>query len=374
MKILMIQGGFGAGGAEKMMCELATHRAGLGDDVHVAAMTMPEGGSFFRYPPQISLHVLDRRGVNLGAAFLQPRRARAIRQLIVTLRPDLIISFLTKVNCLTLMATIGTETPVIVSERNNPSAQSPRFWRRAQIALIPRAAGIAMQTHAAAMDLPPAQAARAHVIPNHCTPIPYTPAPPADHCRFVAVGRLDNQKGFDLLLEAFARLPADLGATLDIFGAGRERRKLEDQIVALGLTDRARLPGQVPTAADWLGAGDVAVVSSRYEGFCNVVAEATCSGLPIISFDCPYGPSEMLRHEQNGLLVPNGDVEGLAQAMARLARDPDLRARLGDAAWIMADRLDPRRIMAQWDTLIAESLGDTRAARRPQPAGSTLSS
>ena len=374
MKILMIQGGFGAGGAEKMMCELATHRATLGDEVHVAAMTMPAEGSFFHYPPQISLHVLDRRKANLGAAFLQPLRARAIRRLIAELRPDLIVSFLTKVNCLTLLASVGTGTPVIVSERNNPSAQSPRFWRRAQIALIPRAAGIAMQTHAAAMDLPPPQAARAHVIPNHCKPIPFTPAPAADHCRFVAVGRLDNQKGFDLLLEAFARLPAELGATLDIFGEGRDRRKLEDQIAALGLTGRARLPGQVPTAADWLGAGDVAVVSSRYEGFCNVVAEATCSGLPIISVDCPYGPSEMLRHEQNGLLVPNGDIEGLARAMERLARDPDLRAQLGNAAWIMADRLDPRRIMGQWDTLIAESLGDTRAARRPQPAGSTLSS
>ncbi|NHF73085.1 glycosyltransferase family 4 protein [Paracoccus xiamenensis] len=374
MKILMIQGGFGAGGAEKMMCSLAAHRTELGDDVHVAAMTMPAAGSFFDYPAQVHLHVLDRPAPRLPASFLQPRRGLAVRRLIAELRPDLIVSFLTKVNCLTLLAATGTGIPVIVSERNNPSAQSPRFWRRAQNTLIPRAAGIAMQTHAAAMDLPPAQAARAHVVPNHCDPVPFTPAPPADHCRFVAVGRLDAQKGFDLLLEAFARLPADLPATLDIFGKGQERDNLQAQIRALGLTGRARLAGLVPSASDWLGAGDVAVVSSRYEGFCNVVAEATCSGMPIISFDCPYGPSEMVRHEQNGLLVPNGDVAGLAKAMERLARDRELRNELAGAAWIMADRLDTGRIMAQWDALIAESLGDTRAARRPQPADSTLSS
>ena len=90
-----------------------------------------------------------------------------------------------------------------------------------------------------------------------------------------------------------------------------------------------------------MGAGDVLVVSSRYEGFCNVVAEATCSGLPLISFDCSYGPSEMIIPETNGLLVANGDVAGMAAAMTRMARDKDLRDRLGKSAHITAARLSP---------------------------------
>ncbi len=374
MQILMIQGGFGAGGAEKVMAALAAHRADLGDHVHVAAMTMPPAGSFFAYPPQVRLHVLDRPAQRLPLAFLQPRRALAIRRLIRDQRPDMIVSFLTKVNCLSLLAASGSGVPVVVSERNNPRAQSARFWHRLQLALLPHAAGIAMQTGSAAADLPEAQRARAHVIPNPCLPVAFTPARPADHCRFVAVGRLDAQKGFDLLIQAFARLPAETPATLTIFGEGNQRSALQALIAAHGLTDRIRLAGLAPSAAHWLEAGDALIISSRFEGFSNVLAEATCSGLPVISFDCPYGVSEMLRHDRNGLLVRNGDVDGLARAMARMAGDRALRRRLAEAGWIMADRLDPARIMAQWDALITESAGNARAARRPQPAGSTLSS
>lgn len=355
MKILMIQGGFGAGGAEKIMCELAHHRATGGDEVHVAAMRMPKTGSFLTYAPEIQLHVLDPSTRRPPAAIMQPKRALAIRRLMREVQPDLIISFLTKVNCLTLLAASGTGIPVVISERNNPTIQSPHFWRRLQLALMPRAAGIAMQTRAAAADLRPAQAARAHVIPNHCSAVEFTRPEPAAHCRFVAAGRLDHQKGFDLLLEAFAQMPEDTGATLDIFGEGHARPQLENQIAALGLTGRARLAGLAPTADSWMGAGDVLVVSSRYEGFCNVVAEATCSGLPLISFDCSYGPSEMIIPETNGLLVANGDVAGMAAAMTRMARDKDLRDRLGKSAHITAARLSPAQIMAQWDKLIASA-------------------
>ncbi|MBA4490851.1 glycosyltransferase [Paracoccus sp. S1E-3] len=355
MRILMVQGGFGAGGAEKIMCALAHHRAAGGDEVHVAAMRMPKTGSFFSYSPEISLHVLDRAGRRPPAPVLQPMRALAIRRLIHKLQPDLIVSFLTKVNCLTLLAAAGTGVPVVISERNNPTVQSPHFWRRLQLALMPRAAGIAMQTKAAVADLHPAQAARAHVIPNHCNAVAFTRPAPAGHCRFVAAGRLDHQKGFDLLLTAFAQMPADCAATLDIFGEGQERQQLESQILALGLTGRARLAGLAPSAQSWLGAGDVLVVSSRYEGFCNVVAEATCSGLPLISFDCPYGPSEMIIHETNGLMVANGDVPAMTAAMTRIARDRALRDRLGSSAHITAARLSPAQILAQWDRLIAEA-------------------
>ncbi|MFD1794967.1 glycosyltransferase [Paracoccus aurantiacus] len=356
MKILFIQGGFGAGGAEKVMADVAAHRLAQGDEVDVAAMVMPKEGSFFDYPAGVRLHVLDAPNRKPGGRLLQPRRAFAIRRLIKKVQPDIIVSFLTKVNCLTLLAATGTGIPVVISERNNPAVQSARFWRRLQIALMPRAAGIAMQTEGAASDLPPAQQARSHIIPNPCLPVAYTPAPPSDTCRFVAVGRLDHQKGFDMLLDAFARLPRELPANLTIFGEGKARPRLEKQIRDLKLEGRARLGGLVPTAADWLSKGDAVVVSSRYEGFCNVVAEATCSGFPTISFDCPFGPSEMVRDGKNGLLVANGDIVGLGAAMTWVASDRALRERLGKSAHIVADKLDPAHIMSQWDTIIAEAM------------------
>lgn len=359
MKILMLQGGFGAGGAEKVMARLAAHRRDEGDEVIVGGMYMPDEGSFFAYPPDVRLEVLAADAP--AGRRVHFYRLAAIRRLIRREQPDLILSFLTKINCLSMMAATGTGVPVVISERNNPRMQSNCFWRRFQNILALRAAGVVMQTRGQLGDLPPRLQRRASVIPNPCAPVDFRPAPPSKTCRFVAVGRLDPQKGFDLLIRAFAGLSEDIDARLDIFGEGPQRPKLEALIAGLGLNHRISLPGLLPGPKDWLERGDVLVASSRYEGFMNVVAEATASGLPTISFDCPYGPGEMIRNGINGLLVPPEDVEGLSAAMTRLARDADLRARLSRHADLVAEQLAPDRIMAKWDEVIARAGGGMRA-------------
>lgn len=351
MKILMLQGGFGAGGAEKIMAMLAEHRIRQGDQVTVAAMQMPQTGSYFRYPPNAVLRVLDRE--KPGGALTHLRRISAIRELLAVENPDLVISFLTKVNVLTLIASLGFNKPVIISERNNPLRQSRHLWRVAQNIAASRARLMVMQTEAARQDLPPRLHAKARVIPNPCAPLAFRPPPPSPHFRFVATGRLDRQKGFDLLIRAFAALPADLSdSQLTIFGDGPERAALCHQIKEAGLTDRVHLPGLSEAAAGWLSAGDALVVSSRFEGFPNVLAEATCSGLPSIAFDCPYGPSEIIADGRNGLLVPDGDVGALSAAMARLARDRELRARIACGDPEHSARLAPSQIMFEWDQAI----------------------
>lgn len=355
----MIQGGFGTGGAEKIMAAIGAHRHAQGDEVHVAGMFMPPAGPFFHYPPDVRLHLLAD-----GARpdkLLHLRRLAAIRGLIRRVQPDVTLSFLTKVNCLTMLAARGTGIPVVISERNNPLMQSPGFWNRAQQVLAHGAAGIVMQTRGQHDDLSPALQERAVVIPNFCDAVPFRRASPGPDCHFVAAGRLDRQKGFDLLIRAFARVP-HLGARLTIFGEGPERAPLENLVRASGLEGRVSLPGIVRGPQEWLGAGHVLVVSSRFEGFSNVVAEATCSGLPVVSFDCPYGPSEMIVEGRNGFLVPPGDVAALAGAMTRLAADPALRNRLGQAAHIAAARFEQGRIMAQWDTVLSRAVQPRRAA------------
>ncbi|PAU97545.1 hypothetical protein CK240_08705 [Paracoccus salipaludis] len=355
----MIQGGFGTGGAEKIMAAIGAHRHAQGDEVHVAGMFMPPAGPFFHYPPDVRLHLLAD-----GARpdkLLHLRRLAAIRGLIRRVQPDVTLSFLTKVNCLTMLAARGTSIPVVISERNNPLMQSPGFWNRAQQVLAHGAAGIVMQTRGQHDDLSPALQERAVVIPNFCDAVPFRRASPGPDCHFVAAGRLDRQKGFDLLIRAFARVP-HLGARLTIFGEGPERAPLENLVRASGLEGRVSLPGIVRGPQEWLGAGHVLVVSSRFEGFSNVVAEATCSGLPVVSFDCPYGPSEMIVEGRNGFLVPPGDVAALAGAMTRLAADPALRNRLGQAAHIAAARFEQGRIMAQWDAVLGAALQPRRAA------------
>ena len=127
----MLQGGFGTGGAEKIMAAIAAHRHAQGDEVQVAGMFMPPAGPFFPYPRGVRLNVLA--GDAPRDRLLQLRRLAAIRALIRRVMPDVILSFLTKVNCLTLLAARGTGVPVVISERNNPVLRN-RLSQSAHIA------------------------------------------------------------------------------------------------------------------------------------------------------------------------------------------------------------------------------------------------
>jgi len=213
-------------------------------------------------------------------------------------------------------------------------------------------------TRGALEHYPYVPACRRWVVPN---PVVLPPGVTADRrgTRLVAVGRLVPQKGFDLLLEAFARIAAThRDWHLTIWGEGPERPALVAQRDALGLKDRVTLPGTSSTPGEWLTTADAFVLSSRYEGWGNVLAEAMAAGLPVVSFDCPFGPGDMITDGVDGLLVPDGDVDGLSAALSRLMSDGALRERLGEAARQSSRRHSGARIMTLWDGIIRQATKD----------------
>jgi len=131
----------------------------------------------------------------------------------------------------------------------------------------------------------------------------------------LTVGTLKPVKLHDLLIEAFSRLPASLGATLCIIGEGQMRGKLEQQIDRLGLQGKVLLPGFSADPGPWYAHSDLFVLSSDYEGFGNVIVEAMEYGVPVVSTDCPVGPREILAGGQYGTLVRVGDPHALSQAI-----------------------------------------------------------
>jgi glycosyltransferase involved in cell wall biosynthesis len=163
--------------------------------------------------------------------------------------------------------------------------------------------------------------------------------PPAGRLRVVAVGRLEPQKRFDLLLDAAARLAPELDLELVVCGDGRERRRLEARARALGLGGRVHLPGFVANPFAWLASADLFASSSDAEGLPNALIEAQGVGLAAVATDCPTGPAEIVAHGETGLLVPIGDAPALAAAMAALLRDPARRLAMGRAARDRARRL-----------------------------------
>ncbi len=195
----------------------------------------------------------------------------------------------------------------------------------------------------------------------------------------VSVGRLERGKGFHHLIDAFASLrDVHPGWQLRIVGEGRARRDLQAQIDELGLGDRVTLVGAVTDVDRELHGGSVFVCTSRFESFGLVLLEAMAVGLPIVSFEVPVGPRELLTHEREALLVPHGDVHALAQAMDRLMRDPELRGRLGGAGRRTATRYTLGPVTDRWEQALwpatSASRQRTRAGRavhRPA-AGSRL--
>ena len=200
-------------------------------------------------------------------------------------------------------------------------------------------------------------------IPNPCSldgqEIPIKPKqsdlPPV----VLAVGRLHEQKGFDMLLDAWNNVQRDnvqctKDWTLRIVGEGEQRKKLEQQIRDLHLTNVV-LAGRVENMVEEYAAASLFVLSSRYEGLPLVLIEAMWCGVPCIAFDCPRGARELLE-DGRGVLVPNGDIEALAQAMQQAMKNTDEIGHNAPRALTFAHQTySEETIMQQWERLIAPS-------------------
>jgi glycosyltransferase involved in cell wall biosynthesis len=178
----------------------------------------------------------------------------------------------------------------------------------------------------------------------------------------VGCGRLTPQKGFADLIDAFTRVRAVLPASLWIVGEGEERGRLERQIRRLGLTDSVRLLGFRRNPYQYLAAADVFALSSRYEGFGNVVVEAMACNTPVVATDCPYGPAEIISDGLNGVLTPPADAEALSQAIIRVLKDPSLQRRLAERGRIRSQDFTAPKIADVYGDLLWRVANEGRAA------------
>jgi len=185
--------------------------------------------------------------------------------------------------------------------------------------------------------------------PNALDPLPGDPVDVRADV-VLAAGRLAPQKGFDLLIEAFGPVAErHPGWRLRVFGDGPRRAELEAQVSALGLDDVVQLLPATRAIGSEMAEAGMFVLSSRFEGFGRVVLEALSKGLPVVSFDCPRGPAEIITDGTDGVLVPAEDVAALSAAMLALIEDDELRHRLGEAGPAKAARYDLPTITARWE-------------------------
>jgi glycosyltransferase involved in cell wall biosynthesis len=161
----------------------------------------------------------------------------------------------------------------------------------------------------------------------------------------MGVGRLIRQKGFDRLIRAVAQLRRP-DVRLVLVGEGPDREALAAQARDAGIT--LIMPGFVREPTHWLAHADVFALSSRWEGFGHVIVEAIAAGAPVVAFDCPHGPRDIIRNRETGILLPDGDEAAFSRAIAELLDDRDLARRLSAAALQDAARFSSARIAEQY--------------------------
>ena len=175
--------------------------------------------------------------------------------------------------------------------------------------------------------------------------------------RVIAVGRLDYQKSFDRLVLVWEKVHEKMPDwRLDIFGQGEWKEMLQGMIDERGLQDCMRLNGPTKDIGKEYAESSMLVMSSHYEGFPMVMIEAMACGLPAVCFDFKCGPRDIIQHEENGLVVPDGDIDGLAEAMIRLMKDEKLRERMGENAKRVVETYSEERVMGLWGDLYEEIL------------------
>ena len=311
----------------------------------------------------------------LAAATLAPLNVRAM---IREFRPQVVMSFLKGMAVLTyaVLPTVGRERPRwVVREGNNTDAViddelSSPLARRAVKELTRRAYRRAdaflANSHEMARALQPRlglDPARMRVIQN---PIDVAAvkrlsgeAPPWTGPRpyIVTAGRLEFQKGHDMLLRVFARCAAARDHDLVILGRGSLQSELQRQATSLGIGRRVFFPGFSDNPWAWIAKADLFVQTSRWEGFPSIIAETLACGTPGLVTACEFGPAEVIEHGVSGWAVPPEDETAFGEAMEMLLNAPELRARLKAAGALRASRFDIAEMIDAYTRLFLEQAG-----------------
>lgn len=347
----------GIAGAQRVVSLLANAWHRRGHHVTIFTFEAVDDTTIFPMDPGIELRRLDlvRPARSKFSAMLGILRTVAILRTIFTRhRPDIIISHMGQTNLLCMMACAGTGIPVIGCEHCSPE-QAPigKGWDLLRPYFYRRAALLVALTEGMKTNLLRITPARIRVIPNPVA----APEAPAQTVRphgarniVVSAGRLIYQKNFHALIRAFALVAqAHPDWDLVIHGEGEDRASLESLIAELGLCERVLLPGLSTRLSQDFLLADIFVLSSRFEGFPMVLCEAMAAGLPAVAFDCPTGPSDIVRHGVDGLLAPLGDEPGLAHAMESLMGDKAVRLSMAARAGEVSSRFSIEAVSDLWE-------------------------
>lgn len=353
-----------SGGAERATSILSNYWASNGNKVTIITLSSKLLDFYDLNPSvdRISLNVYGTRTSFFNGILSNVRRVFLLRKTLSNNAPCNVISMMAGSNILLGIAAMGKKNIFIIgAERCFPPAYPLGFIREKLRKIIYSHFGaIVSQTDKVALWLKLHTNARnVVVIPNAITwpllktssesKVPYTKD---GQKMLLAAGRLVEEKQFDLLIHVFEELLQKFSDWyLVIVGEGYEHKKLVRLINLLGITDHVFMPGVVGNIGEWYTQADLFVMTSRHEGFPNVLVEAMSHGCPVVSFDCDTGPREIIRNNENGLLVKNGDIFALKKALSKLMSDDCLRLKLSQSAVKIKEKFAINIVAKSWENI-----------------------
>lgn len=349
-----------SGGAERVVSIIANYWAAQNYQVHI--ISFDEKPSFFALNEKIKYHNL-KSARNSKWSFNKIvnniNRAKNYYLLLKKVKPDIVLSFTRNANVYCLLYNLVLKNNIIIGETTNPSFPIlPRGLNKLPWYVYKYANAIVVQTNQSyrifeqlKINLPQKRA----IIYNPLSSYAFTNTQNSPRKNIVlAVGRLVNKtKQFDKLINIFHACEND-NWQLHIAGVGSDYHKLQQQIKRLRLDNKVFLLGSVDNIATIYSTAKIFALTSSREGFPNALCEAMANGCACVSYDCPTGPADIIKHNINGILIEMGNEEKFKQSLCFLMKNEDAVNRLSVEGQKLIAALEPKKIIKNWENLIDE--------------------
>lgn len=357
MKITIFISALSGGGAERVACNLANFLSNR--EINVEILTMGQAAPAEPLSEGITEVPLLRdaeRGIFILDFF---KRILRLRRYIKREKVDAYVVFLPRLTRLMASFSHLTKAKIIMSERADPKVYSQRT-QKALKKVCGKFHGAIFQTEEAKSWYEPyLKETESKIIPNAINPVFIRPKYEGEREKtIVGVGRLNEQKNFELLIRAFARITDKFSEhKLVIYGKGELLESLKALSRELGISERVEFPGFATNMPEVLEKSGMFVLSSDYEGMPNALIEAMALGLPCVSTDCGGGGARFLiKDGENGLLVPQKDEAAMANAMEQILSDEDFAKNIGENARKLQETLAPDKIYGEWEKFILNKI------------------
>ncbi len=355
----------GSGGLERVLSIKASYLADvLGYEIHIMTLNQGSASLFYNFSPKIEHH--DITVVRNPIQYIRTYR-KGIRSVVKRVNPDIICVCDDGIKGFFVPKILGKSRPIIY-ERHVSKLIADEVWKPSFKKKIITATKYMLMNYGAKSfdafvvltngNLQEWNLKNIKVISN---PLSFYPEERAalHNKKIIAVGKQCGQKGYDRLLLSWKEVvKKHPDWSVEIYGASNPDHDFEKLSRELEVDDSVRFCAPVKNIKDKFLESSIHVLASRFEGFGMVIIEAMSCGVPSVSYDCPHGPSDIISHQEDGILVDNGDIESFSRSLIDLIEDKEKRIAMGVAAKENVKRYLSENIVPQWDMLFKSLIED----------------